>query len=317
VTGGLLIMGTMLVINREITLGQFVASEIIIILILNAVEKVIMYMDIVYDLLTAVDKIGHITDLPLDKTGGIDFPTTKTVEGYAIDINNLKFKYADSNAYTLNGITLSIKRGERICISGTEGSGKTTLTKIIGGLHPDFEGAVTINNYSIRDLDLTHLRNKMAKSISPEDIFDGTILENITLGKHDHTPHDAMQAIAKAGLQIKINSLPEGLNTHIISGGKGLSSTMIHRLILARCIAKNPELMILNDFFSGLTKSDKIDLMQRVLDQENRWTLITESNDPLIMAACDRVVIMHDGNIKAIGKFEELMHEDDLKKFLE
>jgi ABC-type bacteriocin/lantibiotic exporter with double-glycine peptidase domain len=317
VTGGLLIMGTILVVNREITLGQFVAAEIIIILILNSVEKVILYMDVVYDLLTAVDKIGHVTDLPLEKAGGIDITSGDKTEGFALQVNNLYYKYPGNTHYTLQGVSLEIKPGERICITGPEASGKTTLTNVMAGLHTGFEGGVSINGYSIRDLDLVHLRNKIAKNISAEDIFDGTFLENIHIGKPDETIDDAMWAIKRAGLQEALSKLPEGLNTHIISGGKGLSGMMIHRLILARCMAKKPRLIILNDFFSGLKKSEKLDLMQRLIDKENRWTLVAVSNDPLVMAACDRIIVMNEGRVELEGKFEELINKDIVSKYIE
>lgn len=316
VTAGLLIMGTILVVDRQITLGQFVASEIIIILILNSVEKVIMYMDVVYDMLTAVDKISHVTDLPLDKLGGIDFPPRKRGNGFSVQVNNLRFTYPGDREPVLKGINLQIQSGERVCIAGPGGAGKTTLTNIISGLLTDFDGSVTINNYSVRDLDLIHLRNHIAKNISPEDLFDGTLLENVTLGKADRTVDDAMQAISKAGLTDRINELPEGLSTHIISGGKGFSSTMIHRLILARCLAKNPELIILNDFFNPLKKTDKVDLVQRLVN-DNGYTLILVSNDPLVMAACDRVVVLYDGNIVADGKWEELLAKTEISKYLD
>lgn len=316
VTAGLLIMGTILVVDRQITLGQFVASEIIIILILNSVEKVIMYMDVVYDMLTGVDKVSHVTDLPLDKLGGIDFPPRRRGNGFSVDIHKLNFKYPEDDHYALKDLSLNIKAGERICIAGPGGSGKTTLTGIMAGLLTEFEGAVTINNYSVRDLDLIHLRNHIAKNISPEDLFDGTLLENVTLGKPDRTVEDAIQAIEKAGLRDRVNELPEGLNTHIISGGKGFSSTMIHRLILARCLAKNPELIILNDFFNSLKKSDKIDLINRLVNG-NGYTMVVVSNDPLVMAACDRVVVMSDGQIVAEGKWEELLSKNEVSKYLD
>jgi ABC-type bacteriocin/lantibiotic exporter with double-glycine peptidase domain len=317
VTGTVLIVGTSLVVSREINLGQFVASEIIIILILNAVEKVIMYMDVVFDLLTAVDKIGYITDLPLDRMGGADLPALGDKRGYAVHVRDLKFRYSDGKRNVLDDINLAIKPGERVCISGYEGSGKSTLANILAGLESGYEGAVTINDFSLRDLDLTHMRNKIAKNISPDDIFDGTLLENITLGKEDKTYADAIQALAKAGLQDRVNSMPEGLNTHVISGGKGFSSTTIHRLILARCMAKNPELVILNDFFTGLTKSDKLDLINRIVDRENKWTVVAVSNDPLIMSACDHVVILKDGRIDAEGRFEELMGNNEVSNLFE
>jgi ABC-type bacteriocin/lantibiotic exporter with double-glycine peptidase domain len=317
VTGGLLIVGTVLVVDRQITLGQFVAAEVIIILLLSSVEKIVMYMDVIYDLLTAVDKVAHVTDIPLERVGGLDFPSRQQGLGYSIRIKGLKYKYPGQYDYMLKGIDLDIRAGEHICISGPGGSGKTTLTNIMAGIYTDFEGSVSINQYSIRDLDLTHLRNKIGKNISQEDIFDGTILENITVGKPMESGEDAIRAINLVGLTDEINRLPEGLNTHLTSGGKNLSNTTIHRLILARCLAKNPELVILNDFFTGLKRAAKIDLIQCLVDKKNRWTVIAVSNDPLIMAACDRVIVLNEGLIEAQGKFDELLKEGIINRYID
>lgn len=305
ITGGLLIMGTILVVDRQITLGQFVASEIVIILILNAVEKIIMYMDVVYDLLTAVDKVGHVTDIPIERVGGFDFPHAAS-NGFTVRIKDLKYKYANSGYYALKGVDLDIKAGEMVCVTGKGNSGKTTLMNIITGLYTEFEGVVTVNNYSLRDLDLTHMRDQVAKNISQEDLFDGTILENITLGKQGTTIHDAIEALERVGLADTINVMPKGLETPIISGGKGLSKTTIHKLILARCLAKKPKLLVLNDFFITLSKSDKMDLLSCITKSKYPCTIIIVSKDPMIMSACDRVVIMGEGKVIKEGTMAEL-----------
>lgn len=317
VTGGLLIVGTILVVDRQITLGQFVASEVIIILLLTSVEKIIMYMDVIYDMLTAVDKVAQVTDLPLEKVGGLDFPRSTQPKGYTIDAKNLKYKYPDQPNFMLKGINLHIKGGEHVCIAGPGGSGKTTLTNVISGIYADFEGAVTINDYSIRDLDLTHLRDKIGKNISQEDLFDGTILDNITVGKPMESVEDAIRALRMVGLSDEINSLPEGLNTHLTSGGKNLSNTTVHKLILARCLAKNPELIILNDFFNGLKRDAKIELINCLVNKQYHWTLLAVSNDPLIMEACDRVIVLNEGEIEAEGTFRELMKDNKINRYLD
>jgi len=317
VTGGLLVVGTYLVVDRQITLGQFVASEVIIILLLNSVEKIIMYMDVLYDLLTAVDKVAMVTDVPLEKIGGLDMTKDTRNQGHSIRTKDLKYKYPDSSEYILKGINLDIKPGEHICISGPGGSGKTTLTNIISGIYADFEGIVTINNYSIRDLDLTHLRDKIGKNISLEDIFDGTILENITVGKPMESVQDAIDALEQVGLADEINRLPQGLNTRLNSGGKNWSNTNIHKLILARCLAKKPKLIILNDFFTGLKRQSKLDLTQCLVDRKNHWTLLAVSNDPLIMAACDKVIVMNEGKIEGVGKFDQLMKDGLITKYID
>jgi len=312
ITGGLLIIGTMLVVNREITLGQFVASELIIILILNSVEKIIMYMDVVYDLLTAVDKISHVTDLELEKTGGIDIPHAYLNKGFALDIRNLSYRYEDGNKSALEGVNLNISSGEKICIMGEGGSGKTSLTKIIAGLHTDYEGTITLNGLSYRDLDLTNLRDKIGKNVSQQDIFDGTILENILVGKPMSHPEDAFWAADKVGIRDIINQLPKGLNTPVVSGGKGFSSGFLNKLVLARCLAKRPDLLILDDFFNDLNKSDRDNLIKAVVE-EGDWTAIIVSNNPSVMMACDRVVLMREGKVGAVGKFNEIILDDLFK----
>lgn len=315
VTAGLLIMGTVLVVNRQITLGQFVASEVIIILILTSVEKLITYMDVVYDLLTAVDKVAYVTDLPLEKSGGIDFPK-RISRGYDVNVKNVSYQYPQGDI-ALNDVSVSIKAGERICIAGAGGSGKRTLTNIIAGLQGEFKGSVTINNYSIRDLDLTHLRDRIGKNISLDDIFDGTLLENITIGKPTEAIEDAIKALDQVGLSDFVNSLPDGLSTHILSGGKGFSNSVNQRLILARCLAKNPEMIILNDYFSFMNKNDKVKLIEYLVRSENRWTLIIVSNDPLVMASCNRVLVLANGRVEADGKFDELMQKGILGNYIE
>ncbi|MFO0329988.1 MAG: peptidase domain-containing ABC transporter [Bacteroidota bacterium] len=314
IIGGLLILGTMLVVDRQITLGQLVASEIVIILILGAVEKIIMYMDVVYDLLTAVDKVGHVTDLPIERTGGYDFPKNSD-EGFSVRFKDLKYKYKGANQYALNGIDLEINAGEKVCLTGSGGSGKTTLINILSGLYSSYEGVATINHFSLRDLDLTHLRDYVAKNISQEDLFDGTLLENIAVGKVSETVQDAIEALRTVGILDEVNAMPEGLNTHILSGGIGLSSSFCNKLILARCLAEKPRLLILNDLFHAVSKREKMELLT-ILHKSKR-TIIYVSNDPLVMSACDKVVLLKSGKVQAQGTMDDLMNNQHLKDLID
>ena len=315
ITGGLLIIGTSLVINREITLGQFVASEVIIILILNSVEKIITYMDVVYDMLTAVDKISQVTDLPLEKIGGIDLKDEDMKTGFSVKIRNLSYSYPDSDEKVLDDVSNGFACGEKVCIAGGNDSGKTTLTNTIAGINQGYEGSITINDYNLRDLDLTNLRDKLAKNVSQEDIFEGSILDNVLVGKPHLSTRDAVEVIGKVGLADKVNMLPDGLNTHIVSGGKGFSSSFVNKLILARCLAKRPRLMILNDFFSSFQASDKEDLVKLVM-AESECTLITVSNDPMVMSHSDRIIVMDKGKVIADGDFQTLLEQGYLNKII-
>lgn len=314
ITGGLLILGTILVIQRDITLGQFVASEVIIILVLASVEKIIMYMDVVYDMLTAMDKISQVTDLPLEETGGVDIPYSQIKDGYQVKMDNVSYTYPGSKKPSLKNITLDIKKGESICISGGSGAGKTTLTNIVAGIHKNFDGVMTYNDYSLRDLDATFIRDRIGKNVSQEDIFEGTILENILVGKPTSDIQNALDAIKEVDLIDEINKLSEGLNTVMLSGGKGYSSSFVNKLVLARCLAKQPAMLILNDFFNNFTKRERLKLIELLTDKKDHCTLVVVSNDPLIMAACDEVLFLENGEAKAVGPFDELIQKDDILK---
>ena len=316
VTGGLLILGTILVVQREITLGQFVASEVIIILVLASVEKIIMYMDVVYDMLTAVDKISHVTDLPLEKSGGIDIPFSQMKDGLKVSLENVSYIYPGAKVASLKNISLDIDQGASLCISGGGGSGKTTLTNIIAGIHTNYDGILTYNDLSLRDLDATYIRDRIGKNVSQEDIFEGSLLENILVGKPTSDINDALKAIKEVGLTHQINKLSEGLSTQMLSGGKGFSSSFVNRLVLARCLAKKPSLLILNDFFNNFTKGDRLSLIEMLTRKENHWTLIVVSNDPLVMSACDRVLYLDNGELVALDSFDELIKKEDILKDL-
>lgn len=198
VTGGLLVIGVSLVINRQILLGQFVASEIVIILILSSVEKVILNMSIIYDMLTAVDKVGYVTDLPIERQNGITLPTNVIQQGLAIKIRNLKYRYPNSSKYVLNGIDLDIAPGERICLSGFNNSGKDTLVRIFSGILDNYEGLVAYNNVSLRDISLNALRDIVASNFAIDNIFEGTILDNITMGKASISLDDGSVGLGKS-----------------------------------------------------------------------------------------------------------------------
>lgn len=314
VTGGLLILGTILVVQREITLGQFVASEVIIILVLGSVEKIIMYMDVVYDMLTAVDKISQVTDLPLERSGGIDIPASQMEKGLRVNLNSISYTYPEAKLPSLKDLTLEVKEGSSLCISGGSGAGKTTLTNIIAGIHQKYDGILTYNDLSLRDLDSTYIRDKIGKNVSQEDIFEGSILENILVGTPTSGVEDAISAIKEVGLTDQINLLTEGLNTQVLSGGKGFSSSFVNKLLLARCLAKNPALLILNDFFSNFTKAERLKLIEMLTNETKKWTLILVSNDPLVMAACDQVLYLEKGEAKALGPFDQLIKKEDILK---
>ena len=304
IIGGLLIIGTMLVIGREITLGQFVASEVIIILILNSVEKLIMYMDVVYDLLTAVDKLGAVTDLAVERRGGADM----TLNGNALGVTAHGLSYPGS----LQGLDLNVSAGEKICVSGTDHAARKRLGEILEGLYSQYGGALLINGYSMRDLDLTHYRDHISANGTNEELFEGSVQDNIVMGNPKINTDHLVSVLEKTGLTQTLASWPEGLETEISSTGTALSPLVVQQILMARCLARKPGLVLISDHFFDLSPVEKIRLLDPFL-QDPACTVICFSNDPVIMGACGKVVVVEDGKMATQGDYPELLRSGQLK----
>jgi ABC-type bacteriocin/lantibiotic exporter with double-glycine peptidase domain len=191
ITFVLLSLGGWLVINNQINVGQFVAAEIIIILVMNSAEKMMVTMEVVYDVFTALEKLAHVTEIPIEHESGVSFNELDSDKGIAVELRDLRHHFGDSNKLILRGLNLKIAAGEKVCISGYNGSGKTTLVQIISCFLNDYEGLVLYNGVPRNNFNQLSLRQKIGDYSSQEDIFKGTLKENIALG-YDHIQLDSL-----------------------------------------------------------------------------------------------------------------------------
>ncbi|MBD1398009.1 ATP-binding cassette domain-containing protein [Pontibacter sp. JH31] len=312
ITGGLLVLGCVLVIQREINIGQFVASEIVIILIMTAVEKIIIKLDTIYDLLTSLDKLGQVTDLPLEDESGVAINNAGL--GLSIQVNSLRYRYPRANENAIDGISFEVLPSERVCIAGFNRSGKSTLSQLLLGLYDNYEGSIAYNNLSLRDLEKNSLRRLIGDNTSKEQVIDGTILENITLGIPGVPIEDVVWATDNVGLTKFIHTLPEGLKTELTGGSVRLPASVSRKIIMARCLVLRPKMLLLDDFWGGMEKHEKLRLIQMLSSQEFGWTLLIISNDPEVMAICDRTLLLKDGKLVASGSFEEVRHNESYRQ---
>ncbi len=296
VTGGLLILGTYLVIDLQITIGQFVASEIVIVLVVSSVEKILLSFDSIFDLLTAVDKIGHISDLPLEQHRGVLQNLNASQSGISVEVKQLKFKFSDGLEDTLRNIDLNIKASEKIVLNGSNGSGKETLLNILSGLLTNYQGMISYDGIFIKDIQQEHFFKYVKKNQSPDSIFDGTILENITLNRSFSTSEldEIMNGLL---LKENIGRLSDGLQTPVVSGGRQLSDSFKTKIILARCLLHKPRLLILSSCFDTFS----IDELKHIYTYIHALpcTLVIESNHPYILENSDRIIQLENGRILA------------------
>lgn len=312
ITGGLLILGTSLVMNEQINIGQFVAAEIIIILILNSVEKVILSFENIYDMITAVEKIGSVTDLPLEREDGLDFNLIDLGAGIEIEVNHLSYKSNITNKPILDDVNIKVKPGEVICISGPSGSGKSTLLGLIGGLFENYQGVITLNGIPMSNINLRSLHDYVADNFSNEMIFKGSVYDNITMGRKDITWENVYWAVEITGLKSFIQSLPKGLETVLIPDDRSLPSGELRKIVLARCLAKRPRILLLEDFLDVFDQEQKDKVLQILTEKNKNMTVLAVSNDLGFASRCDKVLVMENGKVSYFDAFNE---SELLRKF--
>ncbi len=300
ITAGLLFIGGYLVLNQKMNIGQFVAAEIIILLVINSVEKIVVGLETLYDVLTAVEKIGQITDLQIEESS--DTTNTICYNNMSLESENIRFKFPEATDYVLEKINLKIEQSEKIYLEGENGSGKTTLIRILSGLLNPTSGSFFINDDTYRKIDIAQYRSQIATIINGESPFEGTILENITFNNPAVSQEDIKWAIESVKLGSFIKSLPKGLDTKIYPEGRQLSSSNAQKILLARSIITKPKILFLEDAFDKMDSKIAEEVIDFITANENKWTLIVSSKNPYWKQKCTRKITMSEGKIIADSK---------------
>ncbi len=301
ITAFLLVIGMVLIVDREINLGQFVAAEIVIILIMNSVEKIIMKVDDVYDVLAGVEKITKVTGLPIEKDGIFSLPVTSD-QGLQLSIRNVNYQYPDRDTPALSHLNMEVSAGEHLGIAGSNGSGKSTLINLLLGLYDSYTGTIAYNGVSLTEIRRADLMNHIGNYVTQDQLFDGTVLENITIGRRAPKMNDVFWAVEAVGLTEYINSLPGGFQTQLVGGEVRLPDSVVQKLIMARNIVERPSLLILDE---------KKRILDMILSKNYHWTVILVSNDPMVLSGCGRVLFMQNGCVSDQGDMSTLANRNE------
>jgi ABC-type bacteriocin/lantibiotic exporter with double-glycine peptidase domain len=261
---------------------------------------------VVYDVLTALDKLGSVADLPLDSDKGIDFQEVNTGKGIALSLENVSYRFDPIQKRAIDGLNLEVKSGEKVCIVGYNGSGKTTLIQVVSCFLNDFEGSILYNGIPRNNLNQQSLRSNIGDFSSQEDIFKGTVKENIALGYAHILFEDVVKVADAVGLMPFIRTLTEGFDTVLLPGGKTLPRHIIAKIILARSIVSKPQLLAIEELMANLEYEDRLRIANILTDKNQNWTLLVVTDDPILAARCDRVLIMKDGKIIEEGSFSQI-----------
>lgn len=296
ITAGMLTVGSLLLVRNEINVGQFVASEIVILTVLASVEKFIKSLDKVYDLLTSLEKLGKVIEHPLEKTGTLQLAERNG--GISIKVKDLGFSYG--NNQVLKSLQFEIPAGRKVCLSGGIGSGKSTLFKLFSGAYDTFDGSILINDVPIGNYDPDSIRAQTGILFSQQDIFKGSLFDNISLGNTQVKPDSIMEIAGKIGLSDFISQLNQGFDTQIEPMGRQLPQGAIKKILLLRALVASPSLLLLEEPWAGLDELSSRSIKQYLLHEMQNSTCIVITNDPDFITKCDMNIRLERGVVAEI-----------------
>lgn len=286
ITAGLLIIGGALVLNQQMNIGQFVAAEIIILLTIASVEKLIVSLETLYDILTSIEKLGGLVDLATEKQGGKELNPNSD---FTIELKNIDYVVPEIDKPILSGVNLKINPKDKILIRGISGSGKSSLLNLIAGIINPTQGTVFIGQHNLKALNLNQYRSFLGLSLSEEVLFKGTIKENLTFGDTSITEAIIQDLLNVLGLESFIKNQSMGLESNVNSEGKYISNSVRKKLILARALLHQPKCLILEDPLDIFAIEETKKIIDYLCLEKHPWSIVVVSNNNYWETKCNQI----------------------------
>jgi ABC-type bacteriocin/lantibiotic exporter with double-glycine peptidase domain len=299
----MLIIGAVLLVQQQLNIGQFIAAEIVILLILSAVEKLILNLEVAYIILTGVEKLNAISEKKTEIKGKMPFLLNGN--GISIEVKHLNIKFIDSRP-VLENLNFVIQPGNKICVMGDGGSGKSILLELIGGTIKNFEGIINVNNIPINNINQKEYRKSIGVFYNEQDIFDGTIFDNICMGNEKITPNEILRYAEILEVNDFISQLPVGLYTILQPTGKGLSTIIAKKILLLRAITHQPELLLLDEPFELAGAESSLKIAKYLIELQNTTCVVVSGYIPFAKQA-DLIIWLEKGQIKHIGQPNKIL----------
>lgn len=293
ITAAMLIMGTVLLVNQQINVGQFIAADIVIIAIITSVEKLILSLDKVYDTLTSIEKLSKVLDSEVENTGTVMLSNVN--EGVSLKFNHVNFAYSNGEN-VLSDVSFSVKPGQFVCVCGSSGSGKSSLLRLLTGAFKNFDGQVLIDDVPVGNYNLNSLRAQTGILLSQQDIFHGTLLENITMGNTSISLKEITALTEKVGLNDFVHAQKDGFDTILDPLGKKLSKKVRQNILLLRALIGKHRLLLLEEPFEHLDMNQKNGVLN-FLRNDKTATIIIASETESVMNECDVVFQLKNGRL--------------------
>lgn len=302
----LLYRGAIEVDNGRLTQGMVIA-------LYNYMSQILVELVKLANLIISITKsvaCGNRIQAVLDITPSMEDGSVSSGDEnseYAVEMENVSFKYASASAASIEDINLKIKKGETLGVIGSTGCGKTTLISLIPRFYDCTAGKVKVSGVDVKDYSQEALRESVAVVMQKTVLFNGSIRDNIRWGNENATDEEISQAVSSAQAADVVASKPEGLDFIVEQGGKNLSGGQQQRLSIARALVRKPEILILDNSSSALDYATEAALRKSISELDFKPTVITVSQRVSAVMHSDRIMVLEDGRAVGLGTHDELL----------
>lgn len=297
ITLAMLSVGTYLLLSQQLNIGAFIAAEIVILTVINAVEKLIVSLESVYDVVTGLEKLATVTEGLTEENGKLE--PGQLTDGFDIELRDLSFSYPEGRTIFKN-LSLNIPAGSRIAIATGESTGKTSLLKVLAGFYRNLEGVFLINNIPLSNYESVSLRSHFGVYLNQREVFGSTVLENITMGNDSISQEDVIFMAKQTGLIKHLKHLPDGLSTVVSPGGRRLVGSTLRSILLLRAFIQNPKVLILEDPWGQMDEDTRQSLINYIQNLPGHVTVIIATNDAAFSVDSDYIISLNSGEVTII-----------------
>lgn len=290
ITASMLIVGTVLLVTQQINVGQFIAADIVIITIIGSVEKLIVSLDKIYEAMVSVEKLGKVTEAVKETSGSMTLANSN--DGVAIEFRNIRYAYPDG-VEILDNVNCSIPAGQWLQIAGKSGSGKSTLLRLLTGAYKNFDGMLLVDGHPIGSYSLKSLRSLTGIFFSSQDIFHGSLWENIVVGNERVTVEEVTAYADRIGLAAFIQSDKKGVEMQLDAMGKRIPKHVREKILLLRSLIGGHRLLLLEEPFKYLNATEVKTIVSWLKDKQNT-TVIIATESTTLLPGCDMILSLEN-----------------------
>ena len=293
----MLVIGTYLLVNQQLNIGAFIATEIVVLTIMTAVEKLIISLESYYDVIAALSKLNKVTDLPEEDLGAITLENQNS--GFEIEFKEVNFAFNDYQMI-LENVNFKIAENSLNVITGSLGSGKSLLLNMMTGFYEPTSGRILFDKIPLKNVDKISLRNQIGMFLEDMTIIKGTVYENIILGQSHISAEQILDISEEIGVDDFSSLFSNGFFTKISETDTEISFSSKKKIMLLRALVGERRLLILEDPLDGMDDAFKIKMREHLSNLKGNTTVIVVSEDPEMIEIADQHLHIEEGTVKIL-----------------